>query len=684
MKSSWCFELALAAATASLGSAQASNSTYYNPVLPGWHSDPSCTQVNGTFFCSTSTFIAFPGLPIYASKDLVNWKLASHAWNRESQLPGASWNTTGQQDGMFAPTLRHHDGQFYVICEYLGLEPGTMGVVFTTPDPFDDAAWRDPVTFSPDFIDPDLFWDDDGKVYVATQSIVLQELDLATGALSQPPISLWNGTGGVWPEGPHIYKKDGYYYLMIAEGGTATDHSITIARARSITGPYEAYEGNPILTNRGTDEYFQTVGHGDLFQDPDGNWWGMCLATRSGPEFEIYPMGREASLFPVTWEDGEWPVLQPVRGNMSGWAMPETDRDIPGDGPFNSDDDVYDFAIGTPIPRNLVYWRVPRDGTFSITDEGLEIVPSRNNVTGAPYSETTPELSGQSGLSFIGRRQTDTLFTYSVDLAFTPQSVGQEAGITVFLTQVNHIDLGVVLLAPNASYPTIKTRAEPQLAFRLRAEGTGTPPAPKTLPVPAGWVGAPIRLQIRAANATHYSLAAMSAANPNATVTIGTVSAGQLSTNHHHHHNNNENNMAERAIPCARCLHKMARWTAGEEPFCVRSGHPAASSLFGFCTTAGVQHIAEVKAAQVNWRQAMQPGEKDQAEEIEHRERKLLALEQAARATERLARANEAIAGSLRSISDASIEFGGNHAKVNRKALVVENVKQDEEEGGGK
>jgi beta-xylosidase len=296
------------------------NSTYFNPTLPGWHSDPSCIRVNETFFCATSTFIAFPGLPIYASKDLTNWKLVSHVWSRESQLPGLSWNTSEQQQGMYAPTLRYHNGVFHVICEYLGVPGGIVGVVFKTTNPFEDAAWSDPVRFSTGKIDPDLFWDDDGKVYVATQGILLQEIDLQTGNLTQPPVSIWNGTGGVWPEGPHIHKRDGYYYLMIAEGGTAEDHSITIARAKNIYGPYEAYENNPILTNRGTDSYFQTVGHGDLFQDLAGNWWGMCLATRSGPEFEIYPMGREAVLFPATWKEGEWPVLQNLSGQMSGWC----------------------------------------------------------------------------------------------------------------------------------------------------------------------------------------------------------------------------------------------------------------------------------------------------------------------------------------------------------------------------
>ncbi|MBE3042744.1 family 43 glycosylhydrolase, partial [Candidatus Bathyarchaeota archaeon] len=442
-------------------------------------------------------------------------------WNRESQLPDVSWSTKRQQDGMYAATIRHREGVFYVICEYLRDGQDILGVVFTTTDPYDDEAWSDPVTFTPTTIDPDLFWDDDGTAYVALMGITLQEIDLETGELSQPPIELWNGTGGVWPEGPHIYRKDDWYYLLIAEGGTATDHAVTIARAKEISGPYEAYEGNPILTNKGTDEYFQTVGHAELFQDADGNWWGMSLATRSGPEYAIYPMGREAVLFPVTWEEGEWPILDPVRGEMTGWPLPPQDRDLPGDGPFNSDPDAYDFGEGCPIPRHFVYWRVPRDDTFSTTAEGLEVVPSRNNLTGNIGPDETDELSGRQGLAFIGRRQTHSLFTFGVDLTFSPEQAEQEAGITVFMTQLAHIDLGIVLLQSE--------NGTAELSFRVRAEGTGTPPPPQTTPVPEGWSEGPIRLQIRALDPTQYELTAAPASDPDASIVVGTASAELVS-----------------------------------------------------------------------------------------------------------------------------------------------------------
>lgn len=420
---------------------------------------------------------------------------------------------------MYAPTLRYHDGEFILLCEYLGVGD-TIGTIFRSKNPFDDASWSDPVIFRPTRIDPDIFWDDDGKVYTATQGIILQEINLETGELSEPPISLWNGTGGVWPEGPHLMKKDGWYYLMIAEGGTGLNHSITISRSRHLKGPYEGYAHNPILTNRGTDAYFQTAGHGDLFQDSRGNWWGMCLSTRSGPEYEVYPMGRESVLFAVTWKEGEWPVLEPVHGQMSGWQLPAPNRDVPGNGPFNSDPDVYDFTHGSEIPRNLAYWRVPKEGTFSTTNRGLEIIPSRNNLTGMPNSETAIELTGQRGLAFIGRRQTDTLFTYNVDLTFNPKKVDQEAGVTVFLTQLNHIDLGIVRL---------KRKGKSELYFRFRAIGTVKAPPDELVPVPKHWTKGPIRLQIQTANATTYTLSAMPASNPNMKMIIGTASAALVS-----------------------------------------------------------------------------------------------------------------------------------------------------------
>jgi beta-xylosidase len=305
---------------------------------------------------------------------------------------------------------------------------------------------------------------------------------------------------------------------MIAEGGTGLDHAIMIARSTNITGPYEAYTHKPILRNSGTNEYFQTVRHGDLFQDVQGKWWGRCLSTRSGPEWEIYPMGRETSLFPVTWNEGEWPIIEPVRGKMSRWQMPKENRTLHGDGPLNGDAESYDFNEGSAIPASFMYWHVPRAGTFNTTGRGLQIVPSRNNLTGIPLSATSPELTGQQGLAFVGRRQTDTTFTFSVDLAFSPQAANQEAAVTVFSTQLNHIDVGLVLLSSNTS-------SKPQLSLRFRTIGTITAPTPNIIPVPGTWANGPIRLQIQNTNGTHYNLVAMPASNTTAQINLGTASA---------------------------------------------------------------------------------------------------------------------------------------------------------------
>ena len=332
----------------------------------------------------TSTFDTFPGLPIYASKDLINWKHVSHVWNRGPQLPGYSWATEPQQRGMWAATIRFHDGTFYVICAYQGVPDKDRGVLFKSTDAFDDSSWSDALTCPTDHVDPDIFWDDDGKAYIATSGIQVQEMDLNTGKWVGKATHLWDGMVNDKPEGPHINKKDGYYYLMIAEGGTGRGHFIAISRSENITGPYISNPNNPILTNRNTSEYFQAVGHGDLFQDAQGNWWGMCLSDRAGSAFKSYPMGRESVLFPVTWNTGEWPILEPVKGKMSGWPLPVPTRDLPGDGPFNSDPDVYDFVVGKKIPRNLIYWRVPRDRVITVTSEGLQIVPGRNQLSGWP------------------------------------------------------------------------------------------------------------------------------------------------------------------------------------------------------------------------------------------------------------------------------------------------------------
>jgi beta-xylosidase len=507
-----------------------SNSTYYNPVLSGWHSDPSCIHVGDTYYCATSTFDAFPGMPIYASKDLINWKHISNTWNREEQLPGINLQTPEQQSGMFAPNLRYHDGFFYVTCVYAGINTTSQinGTIFTTENPFDDTAWSVPFVWEAPYrtIDPDLFWDDDGTAYLTWSGVQQQTIDLSTGTLSNMT-SIWNGSTGIHAEGPHIYKKDGYYYLLAAEGGTQLGHTATIARSSKVSGPYESNPANPILGNVNTTGLFQTVGHADLVEDDNGKWWGMALTTRSGPEYSAFPMGREAALFPVTWREGEWPFASQVRGVMNGWKLPAFNRDVPGSGPFNGDPDVVDFTPGSTLPLNFMHFRYPANGTFVVSPTShphtLQVLPSRANLTGVQDS-LDPDLNGQSGIAFVGRRQTDSLFKFEVDLTFCPENKpGYEAGATMFFTQWQHLDVGIVFKPVTNS----NSSAAPSHLVLRTTNATSTE---TSVPVPAAWSSESVRLTIQAVNTTHYRFSAAPVNDLNSVILLGDVSSEFVSS----------------------------------------------------------------------------------------------------------------------------------------------------------
>lgn len=521
----------------------AANSTYTNPMLPGWNSDPSCIFVpehNNTWFCTTSSFLTFPNIPIYASKDLQNWRLVSHAYNRIEQYPNiTSTGIAVQFDGTWASTLRYDNGTFYIITAFVAVETFDPAILlFNTTDPYDDTAWSDPIQI-PNVAkgaDPDIFFDSDGSVYVTVAngtgpwSIVQYQVDLAAVTSSEPKL-LWDGNGEASPEGPHIYHRDGWYWLLIANGGTQLNHSIAMARSETVDGSYVGYEGNPVLTNRGTDQYFQTVGHGDLFQDANGKWWGCALATRSGPEWVVYPMGRETVLYPVTWDEGEYPVFQPVRGTMEGWELPVADLDPPGDGPFSNASQTLDFAPGDSLPKDFVTWRAQNEvqDNFVISPEGFEntlrLKPSQANLTGGASF-----VPGQGGQSFIARKgQSHTLFNFTVDLVhYEPTQPGEEAGITAFLTQTQHFDLGLVAMtSSNGSSGSVKK----MLRFRADASGQTAVPGPATVvrDLPCSWEGSAIQLVIKTLNDTFYEFSAASAANPEDAIVLGTGSAEVLS-----------------------------------------------------------------------------------------------------------------------------------------------------------
>ncbi|KAI1867849.1 uncharacterized protein JN550_006656 [Neoarthrinium moseri] len=320
-----------------------------NPIIPGFAPDPSVVRVGEWFFLVNSTFHMFPGLPIYASQDLVNWKHIGNALHRQSQMSLKKSDTklypqedTGEvllaTGGLYAPTIRYHRGIYYVICTNIvhpaeGAPDVSENFVLSTKDIWAN-SWSDPVYFEFQGIDPSLLFDDDGKVYVHGSAapgpftkINLFEVDLATGKKLSDERTIWGGTGGIYPEGPHMYKRNGWYYLLISEGGTHDNHMITMARSQDIWGPYEPCPQNPILTARGTGEYIQYTGHCEAFQDQDGNWWGACLGVRKDAKGRFI-MGRETFLTSGNW-NGDWLSLDLVKSNIETLSSREKLSDLP-------------------------------------------------------------------------------------------------------------------------------------------------------------------------------------------------------------------------------------------------------------------------------------------------------------------------------------------------------------------
>ena len=290
-----------------------------NPIIPGFYPDPSIIRVEGDFYLVTSSFSYFPGIPIFHSKDLRKWEQIGHVLDRKDQLQ-VTYEMISS--GIFAPTIRYHEGIFYVITTNASMQGANF--IVTAADP--RGPWSEPYVIEGAVgIDPSLFFDQDGKVYYTGTSgygeepgIWCSELDLATMSLVGERKVLWQGAlrNASSPEGPHLYKKDDWYYLMISEGGTEHFHAITISRSKDILGPYEGYRGNPILTHRqlGKDYPICNVGHGDLVELADGSWWLVCLASRLIDDYHK-PLGRETFIAPVIWEDG-WPVVSPGTGRI--------------------------------------------------------------------------------------------------------------------------------------------------------------------------------------------------------------------------------------------------------------------------------------------------------------------------------------------------------------------------------
>ncbi|GGY41180.1 glycoside hydrolase 43 family protein [Streptomyces djakartensis] len=355
--------------------------TFSNPVIPGFHPDPSICRAGDDYYLACSSFEYFPGVPLFHSRDLVHWTQIGNALDRPSQLrlPPRSPSS----GGVYAPTLRHHDGRFWLIVTNVS---GDGNLLFTATDPA--GPWSDPVRLpGVHGIDPDLAWDDDGTCWCTTAGVAQIRIDTRTGETLGERRGIWSGTPGAKaPEAPHLYHIGDHWYLLIAEGGTERCHGVSIARGSSPQGPFEPCPANPVLTHRGTDHPIQNTGHADLVQGPDGSWWMVLLGVRpQGGTPGWHVLGRETFLAPVTWSDG-WPVVGELSPVM---AEPPWPLQPPAASPLVRDD----FDAGELAPLWI----------------SLRSRPAQDCTTKERAGWLTLRARGQSldepDVTFVGRRQ---------------------------------------------------------------------------------------------------------------------------------------------------------------------------------------------------------------------------------------------------------------------------------------
>ena len=434
--------------------------TFTNPILSGAYPDPSICMVDGDFYLVNSSFEYFPGLPIHKSKDLVNWELIGYGLDRENQCNGTNNLVDVQSNGgIHAPTIRHHEGIFYIITTniYSPVEGPTQFINFiiTAEDPAD--SWSEPhIIEGAPGIDPDLFFDDDGKVwFVGTHDkgdknangigeLWVQELDLAKWQLKGERTSVWTGAcGGCCLEGPHMYKREGTYYLMAAEGGTSFNHAVMIAASDKITGPYDSNPRNPILTSRhlSKDNWVHSTGHADLVNVPDGRWFMVALGKR-GDEQRESNMGRETHLIPISWEkatvrwqqvsDNEWapvtydfPVGAPETGKVERInPMPFMQTRQYQKDAFNDNFDE------SKLNLEWNFRRVPQANTFSLAAR-----------SGHLRLYAKPEvIENRVQASLMGFRQRESDFEYTASIYYQPKKEGEEAGMSLFQKDNNYIN----------------------------------------------------------------------------------------------------------------------------------------------------------------------------------------------------------------------------------------------------
>lgn len=418
---------------------------YRNPILAGFYPDPSITRAGDKFYLVTSTFAYFPGIPVFESTDLVHWRQVGHVIDRASQL---RFDGLGISRGVFAPAIEYHEGTFYVL--NTAVDSGGNYLVSAT-DPA--GPWSDPIWLPEiDGIDPSLFFDADGTAYIVNngppegvpqydghRAIWIQQFDADEKKLFGPRKVLLDGgvdpsTQPIWIEGPHLYRIDGLVYLMCAEGGTGPNHSQVILRGRSPWGPFEPYEGNPILTQRDLPadraDPITNAGHADLVQASDGSWWATFLATRTY-ENKHYNTGRETFLLPVRWKDG-WPIIlkqnTPIPYVAEGPSFMRPGDQKPWSGNFTWRDEfkepILDFK--------WIQVHVPREAWFDLSEQEGKLM----------MRPLATSLAEKANSSFLAKRQQHIAFDASTAFE-APKREGVAAGMAAYQSEDYWYFLGV-------------------------------------------------------------------------------------------------------------------------------------------------------------------------------------------------------------------------------------------------
>lgn len=411
-----------------------------NPILRGFNPDPSILRVGDDYYIATSTFEWFPGVQIHHSKDLSNWRLVARPLNRLSQLDLKGNPASG---GVWAPCLSYSEGLYYLVYTdvktFKTYAKDTHNYLVTTDDILGD--WSEPVYLNSYGFDPSLFHDDDGRHWLVSMitdhrqgknpfgGIILQEYSIQEKRLVGPIYNIFKGTELGCTEGPHLYKRGGYYYLITAEGGTGLGHAVTMARSRSITGPYEVDPENPILTSRNDPTLpLQKAGHADLVETQDHEWYLVHLCSRPIPTRGRCPLGRETAIQKMYWTEDGWLRLE------HGGNQPLSQVPCPSlpEVPF-APEPVRDDFDSQKLNIHFQTLRIPLgEDSLSLTAR-----PGYLRLYGRE------SLSSKHHQSLVARRQQAFIYTATTCLEFEPDNYKQMAGLVCLYDHENFYYLRV-------------------------------------------------------------------------------------------------------------------------------------------------------------------------------------------------------------------------------------------------